>query len=1052
MYLESISISGFKSFPQRTIIKFHPGINCIIGPNGCGKSNIIDAIRWVLGESKTSLLRIKSMDELIFHGTETRPQKGMAEVSLKVFNDGVLPISSSEVLISKRLHRSGENECTINGKKVLQRDIVDLFESTNPQGYSLLSREEINSVLLGDPYYRRRTVEEIAGISTYRNHKLNTLARLQRIKTDIEKLENLINEVSVREIKLRNEAKKARRYENLVTEIGYLRWLLIEDKKRQIKEKSKIISSLMLEEKTITSKIKDIEKSVASIINWKEDEDKRGKEIGSRVVMLEKQESSLREKRENLKERLDEIMKEKEGITGQLVKAGKMKSNIEDSHRKTLSLIETKKSELNSLPDLNSSLYEEKKKIVKETEALQKNRASVKENLIVTKTIAETERKRKEKLHNEIKKMKARKKETEVELEKVIRLYESLQSPPQDSDDLANSLRMLEEERARLLTYMKDAISDDDFVKLGSVITPKKGKEKIVYGALGSILSCILVNKLEDIYFYDGTRKEFITPQLLAKTDPHTNYENLSSFVNVENGYEYILPILSKFVVTLNIESAIALRRENVISPIVTENGELLTHLGILKVGEPEIRLGKSKLERELADIEREIKEKQNTLNKRQSERIDYERKKALLNISIENLKKTIDEMDKAIEYSEKELRRNIEFDTKSAEKTFLYLKGLIEKKEKEKKIIENEINGANKIIEEKRKKEREISTLENELRFLKRETERVNKNLYEMRGTLSTTIEKERGLKQSLNEVSISYKRVTEELGDLAKEDKKSSNRKPPEGIADLFKLEAEVKKARHSLDSVRKDRHSFEIEIARLETRTAELETIEVKKPDESYCVDNVEERLKDYERKLQSMQPVNSLAVKEHMDIKERLKFLEDEREDIVRTRDIIEETIKLLDEQARSKVKDAVVQINKKFNNVFQTLFQDGKARLVLGGGDPLETNIDIVVSPGGKKLKRIEQLSTGEKTLSVIALFFGVYELRPTPFMILDEVDAPLDDANLLRFLSLIKKKAKIGQFILITHNKQTMESADYLYGVTMEVPGVSKVISVRLNK
>ncbi|OYD14153.1 hypothetical protein CH333_08845 [candidate division WOR-3 bacterium JGI_Cruoil_03_44_89] len=1052
MYLESIAISGFKSFPQKTIIKLHSGINCIIGPNGCGKSNIIDAIRWALGESKTSLLRAKSMDELIFHGTERKPQRGMAEVSLTFFNDGMLSTSSSEVVISKRLHRSGENECTINGKKVLQRDIIDLFEVANPRGYSILSREEINSVLSGDPYYRRRTVEEIAGVSTYRNHKLNTLTRLQRVKTDIEKLDNLISEVSTREIKLRSEARRSAKYENLMTEMGYMRWMLMESKRAQVEEKSKLVSSFILEEKNIITRIKELEKSIASIVGWRKDEVKRGREIGNKIVMLEKRESSLREKKENLREKLDEIVKEKERITNELIKVGKAKSGIEDKYKKTLSLIETEKNKLNLLPGVDRSLHERREKIVKEIEALQKDETSIKENLIVTRTVLETHGKRKENISNELERVKEKKRKAERKLEEKKESHEKLQPPSRDVNNLRDSLRVLEEQRAQLLTYVKDAISDEGFVKLGSVISPKKGKEKVVYGALGSILSCILVNRLEDIYFYDGLRRKFITPELIPEVDPGMDYECLSSFVEVENGYEHITPILRKFVVTPDIKSAIALHGKGVVSPIVTQNGELLTRLGILEVGEPEIKLGKSKLEKELADIEREIEERRNTLIEIQNERIGYERKRTLLSIGIKNLEREINEMNETIERLENELKRDIELDVESAEETLLHLRELLEKKDGEKKRIDDEIGDANRMIEERRKKEGEISTLENELKFLKKEVEGFDKNLSEMRRNLSGIMEKERGLKQNQNEIGISYKRVTEELENLRKEAEEGSDEKPPEGVIDFFELETEIEKARHSLDSLRENRHSLELEIARLESRAAELKSMGVKKPNESYHIDNVEERLKNHERRIQSMQPVNPLAVKEHIEIKERLKFLEDEREDILRTRNIVEETIKLLDEQARNKVRDAIVKINERFDDIFRTLFQGGGARLVLCSGDPLENNIDIEVSPGGKKLRRIEQLSTGEKTLSVIALFFGVYELRPTPFMILDEVDAPLDDANLLKFLSLIRKRADTNQFILITHNKQTMEAANYLYGVTMEEPGVSKIISVRLKK
>ena len=1052
MYLESITISGFKSFPQRTIINLHPGINCIVGPNGCGKSNIIDAIRWVLGETKTSLLRVKSMDELIFHGTERRHQKGIAEVSLKFFNNGMIPIPSSDVVISKRLHRSGENECTINAKKVLQRDIIDLFESANPQGYSLLSREEVNSILSGDPSHRRRTVEEIAGIATYRNHKLNTLARLQRIKVDIEKLENLISEISAREVKLRSEARKAARYENLMSETGYLRWLLIENRKKQIEENSKTISSMILEEKNITARIKEIEESITSIVGKRKDSEKKGREIRDRMVILEKQESSLREKKGNLKERLEEIVKEKERITRKLIEVGKVKSNIEDKYKKTLSGIEVQKNELNLLPELDSSLHERREGVVEEIKVLQKDEASVKENLIATRTMIESNKTRKEVVLNELKKAKKKKKETERELEEATGSYKDLKLPLEDIGDLQDSLRMFEEKRARLLIYIKDAISDERFVKLGSVISPREGKERIVYGALGSILSCILIDKLEDIYFCSGTRRKFIAPELLSETDLETDYEDLSSFVKVESGYEDIAPILRSFVVVSDIKSAIALRRKGVLYPIITQNGELLTHLGILEVGETDIKLGKSKLERELADVEREIEEKRNTLNKRQNERIDYERNRALLNIRITNLRKALDETNRTIGDLKRELKKDIKLDTESSEKTLLRLKGLIKKKEEERKKLEDEISNTDRMFEERRKKEVEVFTLENELKFLKRERERVDKNLYEMRQNLSAVMEKERDIRQNLNGIGISYKKITEELGNLKKEIKEDSDRVVPGGITDLFELEREVEKARHLLDSLREKRHYLEIEIAKLETRTAELESKGVKRPNKPCHVDNIEERLKDYERKIQSMQIVNPLAMKEHTEIKERLKFLEDERDDILRTKKIIEETIKLLDGQARTQVKDAIVKINKKFNDTFQTLFQSGEARLVLGSGDPLEANIDIVVSPGGKKLRRVEQLSTGEKTLSVIALFFGVYELRPTPFMILDEVDAPLDDANLLRFLSLIKKRAENGQFILISHNKQTMESANYLYGITMEEPGVSKIMSVRLKE
>ncbi|MCK4256198.1 hypothetical protein KAX35_04875, partial [candidate division WOR-3 bacterium] len=438
--------------------------------------------------------------------------------------------------------------------------------------------------------------------------------------------------------------------------------------------------------------------------------------------------------------------------------------------------------------------------------------------------------------------------------------------------------------------------------------------------------------------------------------------------------------------------------------------------------------------------------------DERRTAKITYERKSVTLSLRIKELKVDIKEMDKTLNNLKKELKDDVQVDMKSPEETLLKLTELIREKEKGRDKIESDVAYVNRLIEARKKEELEISKFENESRFLDKELNGYDKNLEELRKNLSSVTEKERGVKQNLDEVTFSYKGVTKELKDLRKETEDFSDIELVGGITDLFEFEKEIERSRNSLYSIREERHSQELEITRLETRTKELESKGVIKPEKSYLIDDINERLENYEKRLQSMQPVNPLAIKEHEEIKQRLTFLQEEREDIIRSQSIIEETIKLLDEQARNKVREAMVKINKKFNDIFQILFQGGEARLLLSDGDPLVANVDIVVSPKGKKLRRIEQLSTGERTLSVIALFFGVYELKPTPFMILDEVDAPLDDANLFRFLSLIKRRAEKTQYILITHNKQTMESANYLYGVTMEEPGVSKIVSVRLRE
>ncbi len=1052
MYLDSVTISGFKSFPHKTSIKLHPGINCIIGPNGCGKSNIIDAIRWALGEGKISLLRARTMEELIFHGTERRPQRGMAEVSLGFINDGVLPIKSSEVVIKRKLTRSGDNEFTINYRRVLQRDVIELFESVNPQGYSLLSREEIDSVLSGDPYYRRRTVEEVAGIATYRNHKLSTLSKLEHIKTDIEKLDNVISEVSEREIKLRSEARRAARYEKLHRDIGHLRWILIRSIRKKMQGDSEKISLLKTRVGDTQKKIKDLEDNKSSIMGMRRKQEARDREMGNRIVLLEKRESALKEKRENLKVQYEENLELKEKVMKELIELGKARRGVAGRSEKNSNLLESKRGEIEMHPQIDKSIYEKRDKITKEIENLQDESFSVKENLIVTRTMIESRKKRINDVRAEIEKAKARRKILEKELNETREIYKNHRAPANDMEEIEDALHKLEEERARFLIYMKDVSYDEDFTRLGDVINPKHGKERIVYGALGSILTCIIVNKVNEVLFKSTKRREFICRELLPDIDINEDYEDLSSYVNLDEDYKHLEPILHKFIVASDIESAISIQKSGVYLPIVTENGELLTELGVIGVGDPEVRIGKTKLEKELEGVDREIKGRRALLEKKRGEKLAYEKGKITLDLRIKELKKAIGDLDEKIGNLEEELKRDIQIDTKTPEKALLHLSELISEKGKIKARFEENIAEMDRIIEERKSREIEISKLESEQRFLRKELKSYDRNLESLRDNLSGITEKERLMKDDMNELASVYKEVTKELGNLRRETGGLLDVELTGGVTDLLEIEKRIDDYRNSLDNLREERHKVEIELARAETRAKELEARGVVKLQEPYDVEDAEDRLQSCERKLQSMLPVNPLAVKEHEEIKERLNFLREEREDIARARQIIEVTIKLLDEQARAKVREAITLINERFNYIFRLLFQGGEARLLLRDGDPLVANIDIGVSPKGKKLKRIEQLSTGERTLSVIALFFGVYELKPTPFMILDEVDAPLDDANLLRFLSLIKKEAEKTQYILITHNKQTMESANYLYGVTMEEPGVSKIVSVRLRE
>lgn len=1142
MLLKSLRLSGFKSFPNRTDFNFTDGLTCFVGPNGCGKTNIVEAIRWVLGEQNPQRLRCEKMEDIIFNGSASRPPTGMAEVTLIISNDdGNLPIDYTDVAITRRLYRSGESEYFINRNPVRLKDITELFLNTGvgARTYSLFEQSMIDKILSKDPHQRRYFFEEASKTAKYRERKKETLRKLEATEQDLLSVREVALEIrrhtrslkrqassARRHLRLKEELKKVetsffkKRYEEINSEIENLN-----DKKKKIvsardellnslsnnktkiqtlkNESSNIVNEVVKVERMIVKIDAEIKENEKEAVSYKErlkalaenkkslKEDvklsmKKNKEITIRIRDNEAKLKKIEHSLSKIRDKLKNCEAEKIEIEGRIVKTKEEYNRTKDKYMSLFTSEKEKKSELLhlrtkedgeeyqnrnlkiELSNLNKDVCSTGEEIKLRTEAI----GNLKKDEAILKTELETLKEKKENFANSLAEM---------------------------NSEIENLSRKIEKEREELKSLLKDKSCLFTGDVLSEIVDITPGYESAIETALGDRVSAVVVKSeaeaVEHIKYlkeHDLPRTSFVVSQEGEQKELPDDKDIIGRATDfVSSKSKQILGrLLGNFAVVKDLRTGINLSKKYKEINFCTLTGEVVRTDGIIAGGkfvdkiigrkeridelQRQIEIhtkslvlaekNRNTLNSELSKIERTILKKESSIRDITLKRAGLDIEKSQLELKKSDLQRRVYQISTSLK-STKEKIEKLENKIKTAEAQYQSIKSnkdthelALEEVEKTRSRTENLNRKILKKLDELKLNsfhlETEYNNIRNRIESSRNTLNEIKENRIKSEERLDLIATKSKQLEEG-------YKRCTHlikekiEKRNLALERTDELSHKKGELAEELSNAEAESNTLQKEIEGCREEIHQTEMDILEL---VAQRKNLSQKVLDEygvklgefeSEIEEVTEEKIAEIREKLNRLGLVNPLALEEYEQEKERLEFLNAQIGDLTGAKESLIETISHLDKSAREQFCRVFEDIEKKFKEIFGKLFEEGEADLILEKGkDPLDASIDIIACPAGKKFRSIELLSGGERSLVAIALLFAIYLTSPSPFCILDEIDAPLDDSNIVRFAYLLKDLSKYAQFAIISHNKKTMEVATSLYGITMPEPGVSEVISV----
>ncbi len=1183
MKLKSLEMVGFKSFVDRLHLTFPEGITTIVGPNGCGKSNIVDAVLWVLGERSAKHLRGKLMEDVIFNGAEGRKPLGMAEVSLTFSNeDGSAPKEYeqySEITVTRRLYRSGESEYLINKIPCRLRDIIDLFLDTGigVNGYSIVEQGRVEHLINANPQDRRFLIEEAAGIAKYKERKRLALMKMEATQQNLLRVQDIIAEVKRQIVSLEKQVKRAEEYKAIRKELREIEIRLALHEYGELSEKwdaSKgYLKALRERETEISTQISKKEATIEEIKLKAMEEGERlqaiqqevfdlGRQIQrmeNEIEFLRRETSGLQRREEQLSEDVRqslevwrETRRERRGTETVLKQLEEEWHETEEilnewetlfndfrtTYQELVEELEAEKGKfIDSLTQL-TSLRNRLTHLEERTEDLQKRvRSNLREFEEVREKLSQTEgalsekKKAKELTLSILSIYQEEKVHLEEEIERLKELFHQSQK---ERSLLEEALR---QDRSRYLSLKELQENYEGYEKgVRSILLQKREEEEKWKGVLGVVadildanpkyeipLEAVLGSRLqylivegekEGIEGLDFLKREslgranFIPKRVYGKKG-ETLYPTgdksplpLLRFVHVKEELSSLAEFLLGDVgVVETLEEAFHwIKKEEGFDILVTFEGDVVHRSGVISGGSRDQGLGLLERRREIKELEQRIREEEKDYQKAmeeeetlqrgisEKEREMEERKKEIQAKEIElfhqerdleGLNKEVSQIHQRLEVIQFE-KGQLEEENEELEKERQEVSAQIEEKEVEKHNREEQVQVFKKKVEEVgggteelggsiTEKKIFLASLEEKRKGLERQIQTLSDN----QATLKDQISKQlASIRQSRKEgISISEKirKLEEELEaclrvNRLKEGQLADQRETVESLSNEWKeAEASSRYLRRELEELRQKIHEEEIRASEYQMKAQHLLdsmrerygtnlTPSLNQTEGEFQKEELARRLVELKTALEGFGEVNLMAIEEYQELKQRFDFLTEQQTDLQKALDTLRKAIARINRTTTKRFLETFQLVNEKFKEVFHRLFNGGQASLVLlDENDPSTTGVDIIAQPPGKKLQNIDLLSGGEKALVATALLFGLFMIKPTPFCLLDEVDAPLDDANINRFIELIKGFSKTSQFIMITHNKSTMEAAQTLYGITMETPGVSKVVSVRLN-
>ncbi len=1141
IHLNKLELHGFKSFPEKTVIKFHKGITVVVGPNGCGKSNIVDALLWVLGEQKIKNLRGENNEDLIFSGSASKKPLGMTEVGITFTN------SKDDVFIARRFFRSGESKYILNEKYCRNKDIQDELYNLNLGGrnYFIFEQGSIEKLVSLKPSERRMLIEEAAGISQYLVRKKETANKLIIAEQNLDSIEMLSADKEKRLRDLKNQANYASRYRSLKADsIEHTKVFLYKKYKKlnsEFEKRKSEVEKFLNSEMLLTKELSAIEKEYSDFESKKWELDRKLKEnqkdlyeLNQDILTKKSEVEKLKQREEFITQRISENKKSIED-SNSLIK--KKEKQIEELGSK-IALIkkeyESSLNEFNLKKDEIEKFKAEFEKITNEKNLIKNNLFSLNSQLSgITNEIHDNE-KRAVKLENEIysknqfiKELKQNiaRRGSSVE-ENKLRESESaflkgetnLQSIKKDLDEIKTTVYILTSEIQKIeneinglkkqrekYVEMKGKVSDTRYGKnrkLQDVLDSKKENfnliESFYFDEIGSFI-------MENDNDPEDPELEKLILNIPSRQHIPTGVEDMDGFIDhIKNLFTLkdpdLMKILKDGVVVSDLKRGLQIFKKFKTS-LVTLNGEIITGDGVLirkrRSGILDILEEIKKIDLAVTESEKKLKklkwdlttseEKEKKLSIRFTEESQsvkqLERESIRLKSDYDNFIKSKENDLKRVRILESELERHntdlIKFREDS--KIRSEERKILEKKNddliKDRESIDIREANFNRDIN---LREKDYFRLENKMNLAK---EKLNseeaelKRLKSEKNSLSNDIERKTKETTELKaEISVIGKQILEfkTLGNSSIDKKGKSEEFIKGNEIILNELSTEIKKRnelltkkRIDLETVREAKSREEIELAALKKDIFSLEEISFRElnielgeisPDDNLlelALDELEEKVNTSNEKLIKMRDSNKLnfsAESEYEILEKEHGVLISQKSDVLNSIEDMNRAIKKIDDESKASFKGAFEEIRGNFKRNFQILFEGGEADMTLTDVDNLlETGLEIMAQPPGKRLQGLRLLSGGEKTLTSLAFLFALFEYKPSPFCVFDEVDASLDEANIQRFLKFLHKLKEKTQFLIITHNFKTMEEADYIYGISMNEPGISTIYSMKMT-
>ncbi|MBQ8749136.1 MAG: chromosome segregation protein SMC [Clostridia bacterium] len=1187
MIFKKIEMAGFKSFADHREIPFDNGVTAIVGPNGCGKSNVADSIRWVLGEQSSKLLRGQNMQDVIFKGTEKRKSLSYCEVSLyfdntqKTFN-----INYDEVVLTRKLYRSGTSEYLINKNPVRLKDIVDLLHDSGigKEGYSIIGQGRVEQIINSKPEDRRGIFEEAAGIAKFKARKVETERKLERVRENLQRNSDIMSEVERQIGPLKRQSEDAKRALELKQDLKHHEintYIVQYENTNDIKEKiSNVIAGIEEEISLRQNELETLNNEYNVSMEKFNSADEIIKKVNEEILHLslnlqkldsdnalykervnfitdqiKRSEASIEEYKNELEKNNNELIQSNSKLENQkflVEKLNKEYKEVTDKYLQivndlTLSEDENKQANnqvieaLEKLTEIKANLS----KLTTEKEVLAKSIQDNKQKITAINEKVKANQQIIDEINSTNSGVDVKKKDLETKIENYQKLYgdADLKIKLLEKDlNEAKTNRKLKHDRKNLISTMqadfegyvssvqrllKDSTTNAELNKkvvgiVGQLIKVPAKLETAIEMALGNAINNVITKNEDDakalISYLKDNKYGRATFLPLTSMKPRYIDKAFQSEMKMQGVLgvaceliEYnrdldpiMYSLLGGTVIAENLEIAVNLAKKvRYAFKIVTLDGDIINPAGSLTGGSKKASVSNLlSRDREIETLTEEIKNLDSEIIVKEKERehlsskiIEYREN---LNDCTQKLNKlNIDfasVFEKRARYEEFNQRLNEEFEElENQNKQSIIKINFIENEIASIDELENTINNARisagestkarsdlydnmKVQKDKYNAEAnevrvKIASVEQEMLSVQDFIERMeieNKVLEERIENEQASIEKNKGVIQSIVlslDNTVDVEKIKQQEEKLNKNKQRLAELESSKKILqeNILKLDEQRTKVGDDISTLEKKKMGQDMQLQKVDIDLQNMQdriyeeyklTYETCMPYRAteYNINEGYAQINEIRKEINKIGPINISAIDDYKAVCERYEYMTEQTNDALKAEEELIQIIRDLSTEMVTRFNDQFDKINRNFTKIFSELFGGGSARLELvDNEDPLLAGVDILAQPPGKKLQTMTLMSGGEKALTAIAILFAILKLRPMPFCLLDEIEAALDDANVERFAKYLKRFSQDTQFIVITHRKPTMELADSLFGVTMEEPGVSKIVSVKLS-